>query len=38
MNEQTLKQARILMLDDQVGSTCLMENFLHRLATRSSRA
>jgi CheY-like chemotaxis protein len=31
MNEQTLKQARILMLDDQVGSTCLMENFLHRL-------
>ena len=31
MNEQTLKLARILMLDDEVGNTCLMTNFLNRI-------
>lgn len=31
MNEATLKEAHILMVDDEVGSTCLMTNFLHRI-------
>jgi signal transduction histidine kinase len=31
MNEATLKEAHILMVDDEVASTCLMTNFLHRL-------
>lgn len=31
MNDTTLKEAHILMLDDDVGSTCLMENFLNRI-------
>ena len=31
MNEATLKGARILMLDDEVGNTCLMTNFLNRI-------
>src|SRR2546421_8832121 len=31
MNEATLKEARILMVDDDVNSTCLMTNFLHRI-------
>jgi len=31
MNETTLKNARILLLDDDVGSTCLMANFLNRI-------
>ena len=31
MNEATLKEARILMVDDDVNSTCLMTNFLNRI-------
>lgn len=31
MNEGELKEARILMVDDDVNSTCLMTNFLHRV-------
>jgi len=31
MNEATLKEAHILMVDDEVASTCLMMNFLHRI-------
>ena len=31
MNETALKEARILMVDDDVSSTCLMTNFLHRI-------
>ncbi|MEY2558344.1 MAG: hypothetical protein QOE34_1769 [Verrucomicrobiota bacterium] len=31
MNEATLKEAHILMVDDEVSSTCLMTNFLHRI-------
>lgn len=31
MNETTLKEAHILMVDDEVGSTCLMTNFLNRI-------
>lgn len=31
MNESTLKEARILIVDDDVASTCLMTNFLDRL-------
>jgi signal transduction histidine kinase len=31
MNEATLKGARILMVDNEVASTSLMTNFLHRL-------
>jgi signal transduction histidine kinase len=31
MNEATLKEAHILMVDDEVGYTCLMTNFLHRI-------
>jgi signal transduction histidine kinase len=31
MTEATLKQAHILMVDNDVASTCLMTNFLHRI-------
>jgi len=31
MNEATLKDAHILIVDDEVASTCLMMNFLHRI-------
>lgn len=31
MNEATLKEAHILMVDDEVASTCLMTNFLNRI-------
>ena len=31
MNEATLKEAHILMVDDEVSTTCLMTNFLHRI-------
>jgi signal transduction histidine kinase len=31
MDETTLKRARILMVDDEVGTTCLMTNFLNRI-------
>ncbi|HYJ04246.1 MAG TPA: response regulator [Chthoniobacterales bacterium] len=31
MNEATLKGAHILMVDDEVSSTCLMTNFLNRI-------
>jgi signal transduction histidine kinase len=31
MNETTLKEAHILLVDDDVGSTCLMTNFLNRI-------
>jgi signal transduction histidine kinase len=31
MNDAILKDAHILMVDDDVGSTCLMENFLSRI-------
>ncbi|MFN2621636.1 MAG: response regulator [Chthoniobacterales bacterium] len=31
MNEGELKEARILMVDDDVNSTCMMTNFLHRV-------
>jgi signal transduction histidine kinase len=31
MNEATLKEARILMVDDEVAATCLMTNFLNRI-------
>src|SRR5205807_9596896 len=31
MTEATLKEAHILMVDDEVASTCLMTNFLHRI-------
>jgi signal transduction histidine kinase len=31
MNEATLKEAHILMVDDEVATTCLMMNFLHRI-------
>ncbi|MEY2511747.1 MAG: hypothetical protein QOE26_2510 [Verrucomicrobiota bacterium] len=31
MNEATLKEAHILMVDDEVSSTCLMANFLNRI-------
>lgn len=31
MNEATLKEAHILMVDDEVSSTCLMTNFLNRI-------
>jgi len=31
MNEATLKEAHILMVDDEVASTCLLTNFLHRI-------
>jgi len=31
MDETTLKGARILMVDDEVGNTCLMTNFLNRI-------
>ena len=31
MNESTLKEAHILMVDDEVASTCLLANFLNRI-------
>ena len=31
MTEATLKEAQILLVDDDVSSTCLMANFLHRI-------
>jgi signal transduction histidine kinase len=31
MNEASLKEAHILMVDDEVSSTCLMTNFLNRI-------
>ena len=31
MNEATLKEARILIVDDEVAATCLMTNFLNRI-------
>ena len=31
MNEESLRQAKILMVDDEVGSLCLLENVLNRL-------
>src|SRR5437588_11778850 len=31
MNETTLKEAHILLVDDEVASTCLMTNFLSRI-------
>ncbi len=31
MTEATIKEARILMVDDDVSSTCLMANFLNRI-------
>ena len=31
MNETTLKEAHILMVDDEVSSTCLITNFLNRI-------
>ena len=31
MNEATLKEAHILMVDDEVASTWLMTNFLNRI-------
>jgi signal transduction histidine kinase len=31
MNEATLREARILMVDNEVGYTCLMANFLNRI-------
>lgn len=31
MTEATIKEARILMVDDDVASTCLMTNFLNRI-------
>jgi signal transduction histidine kinase len=31
MNESTLKEAQILLVDDDVSSTCLMANFLNRI-------
>jgi signal transduction histidine kinase len=34
MNEATLKEAHILMVDDEVSSTCLMTNFLNRIGYR----
>lgn len=38
MNEANLKDARILLLDDDVGSTCLLANFLHRLGYKNLEA
>lgn len=31
MNEEVLRQGRILMVDDEVSTLCLLENVLHRL-------
>ena len=31
MNEATLREAHILMVDDEVSSTCMMTNFLNRI-------
>ncbi len=38
MNDATLRNAHILMVDDDVGSTCLMENFLHRIGYTGLRS
>jgi len=38
MNEATLQEARILMVDDDVASTCLMTNFLNRIGYRRLRS
>jgi signal transduction histidine kinase len=38
MNEATLREARILMVDDDVGSTCLMTNFLNRIGYSQLRS
>lgn len=38
MNEGTLKEARILMVDDDVSSTCLMTNFLNRIGYNQLRS
>ena len=38
MNEATLKEARILMVDDDVSSTCLMTNFLNRIGYSQLRS
>ena len=38
MNETTLKEARILMVDDDVTGTCLMTNFLHRIGYQQLRS
>jgi len=38
MNEAGLKEARILMVDDDVNSTCLMTNFLHRIGYNQLRS
>lgn len=37
MTETQLKEARILMLDDDVGSTCLVANFLNRIGYANLR-
>ena len=38
MDEITIKGARILMLDDEVASTCLLTNFLNRLGYTNVRS
>ena len=38
MNEATLKEAHILMVDDDVNSTCLMTNFLNRIGYTQLRS
>lgn len=38
MNETTLKEAHILMVDDEVSSTCLMTNFLNRIGYTQLRS
>jgi signal transduction histidine kinase len=38
MNDATLKEAHILMVDDEVSSTCLMTNFLNRIGYRQLRS
>lgn len=37
MNEETLKEGRILMVDDDVSSLCLLENVLGRLRFKHTR-
>jgi signal transduction histidine kinase len=38
MTEATLREARILMVDDDVSSTCLMTNFLNRIGYSQLRS
>src|SRR6266446_4518604 len=38
MNETTLKEARILIVDDEVAATCLMTNFLNRIGYSNLRS